>query len=69
MVSASNVNPYSYVTVNGTTENGKTATADIQMIPKNVEYMIDSNNTESATWKNVKSVSKKTAEYRCCRSG
>ena len=53
------VNPYSYVTVNGTTENGKTATADIQMIPKNVEYMIDSNNTESATWKNVKSVSKK----------
>ena len=53
------VNPYSYVTVNGTTENGKTATADIQMIPKNVEYMIDSNNTESATWENVKSVSKK----------
>lgn len=29
------------------------------MIPKNVEYMIDSNNTESATWENVKSVSKK----------
>ena len=52
------VNPYSYVTVNGTTENGKT-TASIQMIPKNVEYMIDSNNTESATWENVKSVSKK----------
>ena len=53
------VNPYSYVTVNGTTENGKTATASVQMIPENVEYMIDSNNTESATWQNVKSVSKK----------
>ena len=52
------VNPYSYVTVSGTTEDGKTATASVQMIPKNVEYMIDSNNTESATWANVKSVSK-----------
>ncbi len=58
-VDFNNVNPYSYVTVNGTTETGKTATASIQMIPKNVEYMIDSNNTDSTTWENVKSVSKK----------
>ena len=58
-VDFNNVNPYSYVTVNGTTETGKTATASIQMIPKNVEYMIDSNNTDSTTWENVKSASKK----------
>ena len=58
-VDFNNVNPYSYVTVNGTTETGKTATASIQMIPKNVEYMIDSNNADSTTWENVKSVSKK----------
>ena len=58
-VDFNNVNPYSYVTVNGTTETGKTATASIQMIPKNVEYMIDSNNADSTTWENVKSASKK----------
>ena len=58
-VDFTNVNPYSYVTVNGTTETGKTATASIQMIPENVEYMIDSNNADSTTWENVKSASKK----------
>ena len=58
-VDFNNVNPYSYVTVNGTTETGKTAAASIQMIPKNVEYMIDSNNADSTTWENVKSASKK----------
>ena len=47
-------NPYSYVTVTGTTANGKTATAEVQLLPKDLEYMIDCNNTDSSTWEKVK---------------
>ena len=47
-------NPYSYVTVTGTTANGKTATAEVQLLPKDLEYMVDCNNTGSFTWEKVK---------------
>lgn len=47
-------NPYSYVTVTGTTANGKTATAEVQLLPKDLEYMVDCNNTGSSTWEKVK---------------
>ena len=53
-------NPYSYVTVTGSVEGSiVAATAQVQLIPDNVEYMIDSNNTGSKTWENVKAVSDK----------
>ena len=52
--------PYSYVTVTGSVEGSiVAATAQVQLIPDNVEYMIDSNNTGSKTWENVKAVSDK----------
>ena len=47
-------NPYSYVTVTGTTANGKTATAEVKLLPKDLEYMVDCNNTGSSTWEKVK---------------
>jgi len=48
------VNPYKYVTVTGTVEGCKyPATAKVQVIPENVEYMIDCNNTGSESWKNA----------------
>ena len=47
-------NPYSYVTVTGATANGKTATAEVQLLPKDLEYMVDCNNTGSSTWEKVK---------------
>mgnify|MGYP000494322665 CR=1 FL=1 len=53
-------NPYSYVTVTGSVEGSIVATtAQVQLIPENVEYMIDSNNIGSQTWENVKAVSDK----------
>lgn len=53
------VDPYKYVTVTGTVEGSSVpVTAEIQVIPENVEYMIDCNNTESDTWKNVVANSK-----------
>lgn len=53
-------NPYSYVTVTGSVEGSiVAATAQVQLIPENVEYMIDSNNIGSQTWENVKAVSDK----------
>lgn len=49
---------YSSVTVTGTVaESGQKATANVQIIPENVEYMIDCNNTASQTWKNAASIS------------
>ena len=49
-----NVNPFKYVTVTGTVEGSSIpATAEIQVIPENVEYMIDCNNTDSLTWETV----------------
>lgn len=46
--------PYQYVTVKGTVEGSSAqATAKVQIIPKNVEYMIDCNNPDSDSWKNV----------------
>jgi uncharacterized protein YjdB len=48
-------NPYSYVTVTGTVEGSTVAaTAKVQILPENVEYMIDCANTDSDTWANVK---------------
>lgn len=47
-------NPYSYVTVTGTVEGSVAqAIANVQLIPANVEYMIDCNNLVSETWKNL----------------
>lgn len=65
--------PYSYVTVRGTVEGSSAlATAKVQIIPKNVEYMIDCNNLNSVSWKNASALNsellndaadqKKTAE-------
>lgn len=47
-------NPFSYVTVTGTVE-GTTAEAiaNVQIIPANIEYMIDCNNLDSETWKRI----------------
>lgn len=46
--------PYSYVTVSGTVEGSNAlATAKVQIIPENVEYMIDCNNLDSVSWKNA----------------
>lgn len=47
-------NPFSYVTVMGTVE-GTTAEAiaNVQIIPANIEYMIDCNNLDSETWKRI----------------
>ena len=51
-------NPYSYVTVTGTVEGSAAdAVANVQIIPANVEYMIDCNNLDSQTWKNVAELS------------
>lgn len=51
-------NPYSYVTVTGTVEGcAVDAIANVQIIPANVEYMIDCNNLDSQTWKNVAQLS------------
>ena len=51
-------NPFSIVTVTGSVEGSTVdATANVQIIPENIEYMIDSNNPESATWENVKKLS------------
>ena len=45
-------NPYSYVTVTGTVEGSTVeAHANVQIIPANIEYMIDCNNPDSETWK------------------
>lgn len=47
-------NPYSYVTVTGTVEGSiAEATANVQLIPANTEYMIDCNNLDSRTWENL----------------
>ena len=47
-------NPYSYVTVTGTVEGSTVeAIANVQIIPANIEYMIDCNNLDSETWKRV----------------
>ena len=46
--------PYSYVTVEGTVEGSNaSAKAQVQIIPENVEYMIDCNNPGSSSWKNA----------------
>ena len=47
-------NPYSYVTVTGTVEGSTVeAIANVQIIPANIEYMIDCNNLDSETWKRI----------------
>ena len=47
--------PFSAVTVTGTVEGSTMeATANVRIIPKNIEYMIDCNNPESATWAGAK---------------
>ena len=47
--------PFSTVTVTGTVEGSTMeATANVRIIPKNIEYMIDCNNPESATWAGAK---------------
>lgn len=47
-------NPFSYVTVTGTVEGSTVeAIANVQIIPANIEYMIDCNNLDSETWKRV----------------
>lgn len=44
--------PFSSVTVSGSVKGSMyDATANIRIIPKNIEYMIDCNNPESGTWK------------------
>ena len=51
-------NLYSTVKVTGTVEGSVVpAIANVQIIPENVEYMIDCNNTDSQTWKNVAAAS------------
>ena len=46
--------PFKCVTVTGTIENSDIqAVAEVQIIPENLEYMIDCNNTQSETWKNA----------------
>lgn len=48
-------NPFSVVKVTGTVEgNDYEAVANVRIIPKDIEYMIDCNNTESGTWKAIK---------------
>ena len=43
--------PFSTVTVTGTVEGSlMKATANVRILPKDLEYMIDCNNTESTTW-------------------
>ena len=43
--------PFSTVTVKGTVEGSSyEATANVRILPQNLEYMIDCNNPESATW-------------------
>ena len=44
---------YQIVQVTGTTDSGKEAIANVQVIPTNVEYMIDCANEGSQTWKNA----------------
>ena len=47
--------PFSTVTVTGTVEDSvMEATANVRIIPQNIEYMIDCNNPESATWAGAK---------------
>lgn len=47
--------PFSTVTVTGTVEGSiMEATANVRIIPKDIEYMIDCNNPESATWTGAK---------------
>lgn len=47
--------PFSTVTVTGTVEGSTMeATANVRIIPKDIEYMIDCNNPESATWAGAK---------------
>ncbi len=47
--------PFSTVTVTGTVEGSiMEATANVRIIPKDIEYMIDCNNPESATWAGAK---------------
>ena len=51
-------NPFDYVTVTGTVEGSAAeAVATVQIIPKNIEYMIDCNNLESETWANAAQLS------------
>lgn len=51
-------NPFDHVTVTGTVEGSTVeAVADVQLIPKDIEYMIDCNNPESRTWKNAAELS------------
>ena len=48
------VNPYKIVTVTGTVEGSSVpAKAEVQVIPANVEYMIDCNNQQSTAWQNA----------------
>ena len=47
-------NPYSYVKVTGAVEGSTVeAVANVQIIPANIEYMIDCNNPDSETWKRI----------------
>ena len=47
--------PFSSVTVTGTVEDSlMEATANVRIIPKDIEYMIDCNNPDSATWAGAK---------------
>ncbi len=46
--------PFQTVTVKGTTETGAEALANVQVLPADLEYMIDCNNPESRTWANAK---------------
>ncbi len=46
--------PFKYVTVTGAIEGSDIqATAQVQIIPENLEYMIDCNNVQSETWANA----------------
>ncbi len=53
------VDVFSYVEVTGTVEGSEAeAVATVQVLPANMEYMIDCANTGSKTWKNAKKLSK-----------
>lgn len=49
--------PFKYVNVTGKVEGRLLpVTAKVQIVPEKLEYMIDSNNPESSTWKNAKAL-------------
>lgn len=60
------VNPYTYLNLTGSVEgySDVQANATVQVVPKYIEYMIDCNNNDSQTFKNLQAAGIKSMVIR-----